>query len=119
MPIITRKKGSFDDLVFTVDLSDYGKTGADVSDISFSVKEHQTDLDDSLLLRTLVNGDVSFSGTSELVVAVTWPSDQYSQFKVGKKYQAGLFIKWVGDALHDENVDTIWDLEITQDFLHS
>ena len=117
MQTITRKYEDFDDLVFEVDLSDYGKTGSDVTDIIFSVKDILTDDDDSLFKKTFIDVEITKTGTTILTVNVQWPSTEYSQFIIDKIYKAGLFIKFTGDALADEHVDQIFDLIIVQDFL--
>lgn len=117
MQTISRNFGDFDDLVFEVDLTEYGKTGADISDITFSVKDKLTDDDDVLFVKKLSLAEITQSGTEILTVNVQWPSNEYAQFIIDKIYKAGLFCKFTGDPLSDEHVDTIFDLVIEQDFL--
>lgn len=119
MADITRKKGAFHDLHFQVDLTNYGKTGTDVEDIMFSVKVKETDSDSILLYKTLLNSDISHSGTDLLDVLVKWNFDEYTDFKFGQEYKAGLFIKFTGDPVADENVDKTFTIEIVQDFLRA
>lgn len=119
MSLIRRRKGDFHDLEFEMDLREYGKTLSDIADITFSIKESLTDEDDSLFLKTLGAGTISAGGTDVVSVSVEWLTTEYSQFKVGKKYLAGLFATFTGDPVADENVDTTWEIEIYQDFLHS
>ena len=120
MQTITRKIGDFDDLMFEVDLTKYGKTGADVSDIIFSVKKDLTDADDSLLQKKYsIPSEVTFTGTKVLDVLVQWADTEYSPFSPGTEYKAGLFIKFAGDPVADEHVDGIFDVVIEQDFLRA
>lgn len=118
MQKITRKYGSFDDLGFTIDLSTYGKTSADVSDIIFSVKKLKTDDDDAIFVKKLSTGGITLTGSATLLsVAVAWGYNEYTNFVVGKKYLAGVFVKFTGDPVFDEHVDMSFDLVISQDFL--
>ena len=112
-----RKKGSFHDLKFTVDLTDYGKTGSDVSDIFFSIKADEKDTDASIFLKSLGAGEISFTGTDVLIVNVQWPETGYANFVLDKVYDAGLFLKFSGDPAADENVDRLFKIKIIQDFL--
>jgi len=116
---ITRKKGAFHDLHFKVDLTKYGKTGADIADIIFSVKEKETDPDDAYLYKSLSSSSISFTGTTILDVYVEWANTEYTNFVIGTRYKAGLFLKFVGDPEADENVSDIFALVIIQDFLRN
>lgn len=112
---IERKKGSFHDLVFTVDLSQYNKVEGDIADIIFLVKENPSDADaDALMDKKQSLGDIAF--TSPDIISVTWDSNEYDNFSIGQLYYAGLFIKFTGDSSFDENVDTIFRIKILQDF---
>jgi hypothetical protein len=128
IPIITRKYEDFKPLRFKIKLAKYGKTAADIltgtGDIIFSVKSVETAIDTELLLKKLsVPSEiviVSGSGTdTTVVVDVEWLNTDYSNFTVGDKVLAGLFVKFDGDPLADENVDTTFKVEIVQDFLRA
>jgi hypothetical protein len=118
MQTITRKVGDFDDLVFEVDLSDYGKDNTDVNDIFFSVKSKLSDADNSLLLKTFSGaGGITFTGTTVLTVNVTWSDTEYSGMTPGGDYEAGLFVKFTGDPKADEHVNTTFKVVLNQKFL--
>jgi hypothetical protein len=117
MTTIIRKKGDFDDLVFSVDLSLYGKTSTDIQDIFFSVKASQTDADDGIFFKTFLTSGITFTGTTKLEVNVLWGNSEYDNFCIDQIYLAGMFIKFTGDPVADEHVDTTFKLKITQDFL--
>jgi len=117
---IIRKLGEFKDLVFTVDLSLYGKTDADIEDIFFSVKVSETDNDDSVLLKKYSNGGIVFTSNAAnnvLTVNVSWSNTEYDTVCVNQTYLAGLFVKFTGDPVADENVNQTFNLKIIQDFL--
>lgn len=116
--VINRRHGSFSNLGFKVDLSKYGKTGADISDIFFSVKDNVEDDDNTLLLKTYSgSGGITFSGDEIVTVSVAWGSAEYTNMDVGSDLQAGLFLQFTGDPKADQNVNQIFDLKITQPFL--
>ena len=120
MQTITRKKGAFDNLYFEVDLTAYGKTGDDVEDIFFSIKESHASADDVLFFKTKGAGEISFTETNNILnVAVQWGNDEYSTLKTSKEYTAGLFIKFTGDPVADEHVDQLFKLVIEPDFLRA
>ena len=120
MQIIERIRGAFDDLMFDLDLTAYGKSVSDIEDIFFSVKSELTDADDSLLLKTLGGGEIIVVGSgSTAEIAVQWDFDEYDGFVVGESYRVGLFLKFTGDPAADENVDETFRLKISQDFLQS
>jgi hypothetical protein len=117
MTTIVRKRGEFDDLVFSVDLSDYGKTSTDIEDIFFSVKVLETDADDGIFFKTYLTSGITFTGTTQLEVNVLWGNLEYDNFVINKMYIAGMFIKFSGDPVADEHVNTTFNLKVTQDFL--
>lgn len=117
MQTIERKYESFDDLRFEIDLSEYGKTLTDVDDIIFSVKNTAIEADDVILEKKLSLSEIVASGTDVLDVSVIWLDTEYDNFTIGENYLAGLFVKFTGDPKADENVDTIFQLRIIQDFL--
>lgn len=119
MSVIKRRKGDFHDLEFEMDLREYGKTLSDITELTFSIKDVLTDADDSLFEKKMTTNGISASGTDVVSVSVEWLTTEYGQFKVGKQYKAGLFATFTGDPVADENVDTTWEIEIYQDFLHS
>lgn len=121
MNLIKRITGSSNDLKFKIDLSNYGKTAADVSEIYFSVKEKKEDPDNqSKIFKKYSNSEIFFSGTTVLSVNVLWPGTEYTTVNTGEIYLAGLFIKWTGEAMADENVvgGGVFKLQIIEDYLH-
>ena len=96
MQTISRKIGAFDDLLFTVDLSGYGKTISDIDDVFFSIKSNLTDNDDLLFLKqqTVNNGIVVTGSDTNVQLAVSWDYDEYDNFTAGEDYKAGIFIKF-------------------------
>lgn len=120
MQTIKRKIGSFDDLNFTVDLSDYGKTITDIEDVFFSVKSDLELADATLFFKTALTSGIIVSGSgTDVEVAVAWDYNEYDAFEADKIYQAGLFIKFNGDPVADEHVDQTFKLLIEQDFLRA
>lgn len=115
MQTIERKRGSFHDLVFTVDLTAYNKVPGDIADIIFLVKTLITDPDVNALMDKKESlGDIIF--TAPDIVSVLWDEDEYDPFIINTVYKAGLFLKFIGDPQFDENVNTLFNLKITQDF---
>ena len=119
MQNIERKYGAFDDLVFEVDLSDYGKDNTDVSDIIFSVKDDLTSLDNAIFVKKQSLAEITFTGTTLLTVLVPWADTEYGNFVIEQQYTAGLFIHFTGDPVADEHVDQTFSLKILQDFLRA
>jgi len=122
MSVIRRKKGSFHDLEFLVDLRDYGKVDADIQEITFLIKENPTDADDSLFRKRLTQAEISKTADADgtqISVSVSWADTEYSQFTLDKEYMAGLYIQFTGDAVHDENVDEEFTVIIEQDFINA
>lgn len=115
MQTITRKAGDFDDLVFEVNLTGYAKK--DISDIVFSVKELLTDDDALIFEKKKSTGGITNTGIDIITVSVKWAYNEYDKFTINKNYNAGLFIKFAGDPVFDEHVDTTFKLIVTQDFL--
>lgn len=115
--IIERKKGSFHPLRFKIDLTKYGKTNEDIDDIIFSVKDKLVDADDSILLKKYSRAEIIMSGTTVIEASVTWLDTEYTTFVINKTYQAGIFIKFKGDPVADENINTTYQIKITQDYL--
>lgn len=117
MKKISRKKGDFTDLTFEINLTDMGKTDADIADIFFSVKNTESDADDLLLLKKKTAGQITNGVGSIINVAVQWPITDYVNFQIDKEYLAGLFIKFTGDPTADEHVDQIFHITIKDDLL--
>lgn len=117
MTTIIRKRESFHKLGFKVTLTDYGKTIDDIEDIIFSVKGELTDEDNSIFIKKRSEAEIEVTGTDVLTVAVDWAETEYDQFVIDKEYNAGLFIKFIGDPVADENVKENFKLKIIQDFL--
>ena len=125
MEKIIRKYGSSTDLHFIIDLSEYpSKTFADINDVFFIVKEKQSDADaDSLLFKkqSLTNITTTQQADPNLIDAlVTWLGNEYSNFTVGNTYLGGIFIKWNGESMADENIegDGVYQIFIKEDFVH-
>lgn len=117
MSCIERKKGSFHDLVFTVDLTGYNKTESDIADIGFIVKPNSADPDTSIVFEKYLSGVPSgITFNSPDVINVSWDYNEYTGFTINKQYDAGLFIKFDGDDKFDENVDTTFKLKIVPGF---
>ena len=111
MQTITRNIGDFDDLNFEVDLTDYGKTGADVNDIVFVVKKTVNDTS-YLLEKRYTLTEISFSGTTVLDVLVQWAETEYIGFIADQKYIAGLYIKFTGDPAEDLHTKQDFNLQL-------
>lgn len=116
MSTIVRKLNDFKPLKFSIDLSKYGKTEADISDIFFSVKNIETDSDDALLLKTKAIGGITITGSTKIIAEIEWLESDYSNTPVGS-YIIGLFVKFTGDPNADENVNKTFNLDIVQDFI--
>jgi hypothetical protein len=121
MSLITRKKGSFHNLEFEVDLSNYGKVDGDITDITFIVKNSGSDSDASALLTkklslTEINKVANAAGNM-ISVSVQWGNNEYGNFMLNKEYMAGLFFQFSGDPVHDENVDTMFTVKVIEDFI--
>ena len=120
MSLITRKKGAFHDLEFQVDLRDYGKSDADIIEVTFLIKSKITDADDSLFEKKFTLNEITKTpDTAGTVInmSVEWLDTEYGSFVVGTEYQAGLFIQFNGDPNHDENVDQTFTVVIEEDFI--
>ena len=50
-----------------------------------------------------------------ITVYVKWGHNEYDNFIINKNYNAGLFIKFEGDPVFDEHVNTIFKLIIKTD----
>lgn len=112
---ITRKRGSFHDLVFSVDLSAYNKTASDIADIIFVVKANAAQPDNAAMLtKRMSTGGIVFA---DPLVKVKWGKNEYSNMDMNTIYTAGVFIKWAGDDSFDENVDVQFKLKIDPDLV--
>ena len=83
----------------------------------WSIFTQRNDADIILLLKKLSLSDISFTGTTIINVLVEWDYNEYSSFNVGQKYVAGLFPKFAGEAIADENTDTEFEITFTNDTL--
>ena len=127
MQTITRKKGSFDDMYFEIILTGYEKTGDDIEDMFFSIKDTLKSADNSIFLKTILTGGILFTEhvTNEgeanevrfLKVLVEWGENEYDNFKIDKVYTGGLFVKFTGDPAADEHVDQLFKVTVVTDFL--
>jgi len=111
MQTIVRNIGDFDDLNFEVDLTEYGKTGADVADIIFVVKKN---VDDTSYLLEKKNSDteITFSGTTVLDVLVQWAETEYTGFNEDETYIAGLYLQFTGDPVADLHTKQDFNLTV-------
>ncbi len=117
MQTITRKKGAFYNEEFQVNLQDYGKSSADIEDIFFSVKAKLTNPDNAVILKKLSNAEITFTGTKNLIVTVVFNTNDTDICVIDQIYDAGLFLKFVGDPVADENINQTFQFKVTQDFL--
>lgn len=114
---ITRIYGDQSPLIFHVDLREINKTITDIDDVFFQVKNVKTDADDLLLFKKKSLMEITTASESPYVkVSVLWDGTEYDNFVVGNKYIAGLFCKFTGFTLANENVDTEFVFTVTQDF---
>ena len=117
MQDIKRKKGSFKPIVFTVDLTAIGKTPTDVEDIFFIIKKSVNDSDDNAIMKkTKLLDGISIDSNGK--ITVPWATTEYDNFKIGKSYVLGVFLKFTGDPVADEDVKELFSISITQDLLH-
>ncbi len=115
--IIERKRGSFNSLLFSMNVTAKGKLYSDVEDIFFVIKEAATDADvDAIMLKQMADG-ITIDANSQ--VTVPWGATEYDTFTIGKEYMLRLFAKFTGDPVADEDTDQEFTIKITQDFLHS
>lgn len=123
LKLLTRKNRAEHDLKFTVKLYKVEETGADISDIIFSVKDDYTDADDAIFKKTLLTATITTipatldSTVEKFDVFVQWPGTEYTNFVIDTEYTAGLFIKFTGKTYANENVSTMYKLKVIQDFL--
>ena len=116
MVTIKRKFGDNKDLDFTIDLTNYyGKTGADIIDIIFVVKEKRSAPDNQIFLKRFSDGNISYTGIIQVNVLVNWLYNEYDNFKLNRKYIAGVYPKFTGDTIADENTDNEFELVIIED----
>ena len=115
MTNIERKKNSFKPLVFNIDLSANGKVMADISDIFFVIKRKVSDDDDDALMLKNMSDGITVSG---MQVIVPWTNEEYDAFSIGETYSLGLFLKFTGDPVADEDIAESFSITIIQDFLH-
>lgn len=116
MSTIKRKLRSFKPLVFTVNLTAIGKTHADVEDIVCVVKNQESDSDSEALRMTTMADGNSIDANNKILIP--WAYDDYDGFRVGGKYKLGVFCKFTGDPVFDEDVKQIFDLTLIQDMVH-
>ncbi len=116
MQLIERKKGSFKSLLFNVDLTGIGKVYTDVSEIYFIIKNNISDPDaDAVMTKTMTTDGIVINADSQ--VSVPWTNTEYGNFTINKLYHLGLFLKFTGDPVADEDIEQTFQIKITQDFL--
>lgn len=106
---IERRLGDFSDLVFEVDLSGYGKTFGDISEVEFMVKDKPTDDNDQWFYKTLGNAEITLN---DPLINVKWAYNEYTYLTIGKEYECGLFITFTGDPVADQHVSQTFRLKI-------
>jgi hypothetical protein len=92
------------------------KTIADIEDVIFLVKkDDDSPLDEALISKTLSNSEITLLN-KDIVKVTSWDVSDYDDLEVDYLYQAALFCKWAGDSDFDENVERLFDFQITQNF---
>ena len=117
MQLIERKKGGFKSLLFTANLSGVNKVYTDVEEIYFVIKKRLADEDSAAIMtKTKTLNGITIDAESKIVVP--WATDEYDSFTIGTEYFLGLFLKFIGDPVADEDVEQEFKIKIIQDFLH-
>lgn len=115
MPTIERKMGSFKDLAFTVNLAAIGKSHTDVEDIICVIKNNISDADtDAIRITRMIDGN-SIDANNK--VLIPWAFDEYTGFQGGRGYKLGVFCKFTGDPVADEDVKQVFDLKMIPEML--
>jgi hypothetical protein len=103
------------DLNFVIRFPD-DKTIEDIEDVIFLIKnEDDTPLDEALLSKTLLAGEITLYNL-DVAKVTTWSVSDYDPFEIGVLYQAALFCKWKDDPDFDENVESLFDFQLVQNF---
>ena len=93
---------------FSISLVKTEFTYQDVENIFFTIKKELTDPDDSLILLSKLNGQItdstpdSTAKTFNVYVEIT--KEELEKLVVGKEYNAGLFVKFNGQDAANEDV---------------
>ncbi len=104
-------------MVFNVDLTAIGKVPDNVEDVFFVIKNEASDDDgNAIMVKRMADGILV---TADSQVIVPWAEDEYDAFTIDKIYDLGVFLKFVGDPVADEDVKETFKIKITQDFLHN
>lgn len=111
---ILRVRNDLDTLNFVIRFPK-GKVITDIDDVVFIVKEKDsTPYDQALVLKFLSGGKVTVHHQD--IAKVHWELQDYSLLKVDVLYRAALFCKWQGASDFDENVEHLFDFQLTQNF---
>ncbi len=116
MQVIERKKGSFKALMFKADFTTIGKLYTDVSEIYFIIKQNAANDDSAaIMVKTMADG-ITIDSESQIVVP--WGTNEYDDFTLNRLYILGIFPKFSGDPVADEDIKQEFQIKITQDLLH-
>jgi spore coat protein CotH len=92
-----------------------GKTYTDIQDIIFLVKETDaTALENALITKLMSNSEIELVAPESALVSFT--TNDYDPLEIATLYRAALFCKWNDTDDFDENVERLFDFEITQNF---
>lgn len=92
-----------------------GKTFADIVDVVFLIKTKNSDpLVASLVLKLYNSSEIII--TSPDIVQVKFATSDYDSLDIDVLYEAALFCKWDGNNDFDENVERLFDFQVTQNF---
>ena len=111
---ITRVKNDLSNLDFVLKFPGT-KTIDDIVDAIFIVKEEDdTPLAEAIISKTLQAAEITKEADD--ILHVSFLVTDYDDLIIEKLYKAALFVKWNGEADFDENVESIFDFEIEQNF---
>lgn len=102
------------DLTFVIKFPK-GKSISDVEDVVFLVKEQDSSpLINALIAKFKSQGKITLSAPDIAVVKLE--VSDYDNLTIDALYSAALFCKWTGNTDFDENVERLFDFQITQNF---
>jgi hypothetical protein len=92
-----------------------GKNLNTIQDAIFVVKEKDSDdLGDALISKTIVGGGITIKDID--LAEVSFTLEDYDNLEIDVLYRAAFFVKWVGQADYDENVERLFDFQVIQNF---
>ena len=111
---IDRKNRDVSSLNFKI-IFPKGRGIGDIEDVKFIVKlTEDTPLANALITKTLLGSTISLLNQNSAVVSFV--TSDYDNLSLGIIYKAGLFCKWTDQSDFDENVESLFDFEIKQNF---